>query len=115
MGNDNLFGGGGNDYLTGGTGLDRFRFDTILNAATNVDDILDFSVADDAIFLDRDIFTGIAADGTLAASAFVNGTAAGDANDRIIYDGATGSIPTMPMAMPGARRPCSPLSRSGRR
>jgi Ca2+-binding RTX toxin-like protein len=72
--------------------LDRFRFDTSLNAATNVDDILDFSVADDAIFLDRDIFIGIAADGTLAASAFFNGTAAGDANDRIIYDGTTGNI-----------------------
>jgi Ca2+-binding RTX toxin-like protein len=91
-GNDNLFGGAGNDDLNGGAGIDRFRFDTALNAATNVDDILGFSVADDSIFLDRDIFTGFAADGMLAASAFVNGTAAGDADDRIIYDSATGNI-----------------------
>jgi Ca2+-binding RTX toxin-like protein len=33
--------------------------------------------------------TGVA---TLAASAFVAGTAAGDGSDRIIYDQATGNI-----------------------
>jgi Ca2+-binding RTX toxin-like protein len=89
---DFIFGGAGNDDLTGGTGADRFQFDAALSAATNVDDILDFSVADDTIFLDRDIFTGLAANGALPASIFVNGTAAGDANDRIIYDSATGNI-----------------------
>jgi Ca2+-binding RTX toxin-like protein len=46
-----------------------------LSAANNVDDILDFNVADDTIFLDRDIFTGLAADGRLAAGAFRAGTA----------------------------------------
>ena len=91
-GNDDLFGGTGNDDLTGGTGADRFRFDTALSAATNVDDILDFAVVDDTIFLDRDVFTGIAANGTLAAGAFRAGTAAGDADDRIVYDAATGNI-----------------------
>ena len=91
-GGDDLYGGSGNDSLNGGTGLDKFFFDTALNAVLNVDDILDFSVADDTIFLDRSIFTGIAANGTLAAGAFVNGVAAADAGDRIIYDAATGNI-----------------------
>jgi Ca2+-binding RTX toxin-like protein len=49
-------------------------------------------VVDDTIFLDRDIFTGIAVNGTLAAAAFRAGTAAGDADDRIVYDAATGNI-----------------------
>ena len=91
-GNDDLFGGAGSDDLTGGTGADRFRFDSALSAATNVDDILDYSVVDDTIFLDRDIFTGIAVNGTLAAGAFRAGTSAGDADDRIVYDAATGNI-----------------------
>jgi Ca2+-binding RTX toxin-like protein len=92
IGDDDIFGGTGNDDLTGGSGADKFRFDTALSAATNVDDLLGYSVADDTILLDRDIFTGIAANGVLAASAFVNGTSAGDANDRIIYNSATGNI-----------------------
>ena len=91
-GNDDLFGGTGSDSLTGGTGTDRFRFDTALSATTNVDHILDFAVVDDTIFLDRNIFTGIAVNGTLAAGAFRAGTAAGDADDRIVYDAATGNI-----------------------
>jgi Ca2+-binding RTX toxin-like protein len=91
-GNDDLFGKGGNDDLTGGGGADKFRFDTALNAASNVDDILDFSVVDDTIFLDRDVFTAILVDGTLAAGAFRAGVAAVDADDRIIYNAATGQI-----------------------
>ena len=50
------------------------------------------SVVDDTIFLDRDIFTGILVNGTLAAAAFRAGTAAVDADDRIIYDAITGNI-----------------------
>jgi len=90
-GADTLIGGIGNDDLTGGNGADNFVFDTALGAS-NVDDILDFVVADDTIQLDRAIFSGVAANGTLAASAFVAGTAALDASDRIIYDSATGKI-----------------------
>ena len=91
-GDDDLFGGNGNDDLTGGGGADGFRFDSALNATANVDDILDFAPADDTIFLDRDIFTGIGANGTLAAGAFRAGTVAVDADDRILYDPATGQI-----------------------
>jgi serralysin len=91
-GNDDMFGGTGSDNLTGAASTDRFRFDTALSATTSVDHILNFAVVDDTIFLDRDIFTGIAVNGTLAAGAFHAGTAAGDADDRIVYDAATGNI-----------------------
>jgi len=91
-GADQLFGGAGNDNLIGEAGTDQFRFDAALNAATNVDDILDFNVAEDSIFLDRAIFSGIAANGTLAAGAFRAGSVAVDADDRILYDVATGNI-----------------------
>jgi len=91
-GGDDLFGGSGNDDLTGDSGADKFRFDTTLSASNNVDDILDFNVTDDSLYLDRDIFTGIAADGTLAAGAFRAGTLALDGDDRILYDAATGHI-----------------------
>ena len=90
-GNDRLFGGAGSDTLSGGTGLDSFYFDTPL-ASDNVDKILDFSRADDSIRLDRDIFTGIADNGTLSTAAFKVGSAAADASDRIVYDQATGKI-----------------------
>lgn len=91
-GNDTVFGGAGNDLLRGGVGVDGFVFDTALNPNVNVDDLLDFSAANDVINLDRTIFTAILVDGTLAAGAFVQGTAAGDANDRILYDSASGNI-----------------------
>jgi len=38
------------------------------------------------------VFVGIGATGTLAASAFRAGTAAGDSNDRIVYDTASGRL-----------------------
>ena len=91
-GEDTLYGGVGNDVLRGGAGPDQFVFDTALNANTNVDDILDFSSADDVIFLNQDVFTAIANGGTLSSTVFVTGTQAGDADDRIIYDPNSGNI-----------------------
>jgi len=91
-GADQLFGGDDNDVLTGGAGGDAFRFDTALNGVNNVDDITDFSVPQDTIFLDRAVFTAIGSNGALAAAAFVTGAAAADASDRIIYNSATGDI-----------------------
>ena len=58
-----LFGGAGNDNLNGGTGADKSTARHHFERAGNVDDILDFSVVDDTIFLDRDIFTGILVNG----------------------------------------------------
>ena len=83
-----LTGGAGNDVLVGGSGGDQFVFNTALNAATNVDHITDFNVADDTIVLENAIFTTIAGTGTLTAAQFVanaSGTAQ-DADDRIVYE-----------------------------
>ena len=90
--NDSLHGGADRDRLTGGAGRDAFYFDTALDPVVNVDVISDFIAADDTIMLDRAIFDAIAADGRLASSAFHAGAAAADANDRIIYNAANGSL-----------------------
>ncbi len=84
-------GGGGNDVLVGFGGADTFAFTTALGAG-NVDLIADFSVADDTIALDDAVFTQLGGPGALSASAFVTGTAAADADDRIIYNSATGQL-----------------------
>ena len=90
-GNDDLFGGVGNDVLTGGRGQDDFVFNTAPSGSTNFDRITDFSAVDDRILLENAVFTRLAAGG-LAASQFVLGTQAQDANDRIIYQRATGTL-----------------------
>ncbi|MDQ4086674.1 MAG: M10 family metallopeptidase C-terminal domain-containing protein [Pseudomonadota bacterium] len=90
-GKDRLFGGIGKDILEGGAGYDRFYFKNAPDGL-NVDQILDFSVADDSILISRSAFTQVGALGTLSASAFHKGTAAADAADRIIYDQASGKI-----------------------
>jgi Ca2+-binding RTX toxin-like protein len=90
-GNNVINGGGGRDFLTGLGGQDSFLFNTAPNAATNMDRILDFNVADDTILLDDAVFTALTP-GSLAAGQFVTGTAALDANDRVIYNNATGAL-----------------------
>ena len=93
-GNDFIKGYGGNDTLTGGTGEDAFIFNTALAAATNVDAITDFSVADDTIQLDDAIFAAIAATGALLSGYFranATGTAQ-DSNDHIVYETDTGKL-----------------------
>ncbi|HVQ08965.1 MAG TPA: Ig-like domain-containing protein [Allosphingosinicella sp.] len=84
-----LNGGSGNDVLYGLNGADMFAFTTALGAG-NVDTVADFVAGTDRIGLDDAIFTAIG--GALNANAFVIGTAAGDADDRIVYDQATGRL-----------------------
>jgi Ca2+-binding RTX toxin-like protein len=91
-GADRLIGGDGKDTLTGGPGHDHFVFSAALNAATNVDRITDFSVAD-RIELDHNVFAGIGAPGSvLSGAAFHQGHHAHDASDHIIYNKATGAL-----------------------
>jgi Ca2+-binding RTX toxin-like protein len=87
-----LDGKGGADTLLGFAGADTFAFTTAIGTGTgNVDLIADFVSGTDRIALDDAIFTGLAP-GALAAGAFVTGTAAADADDRIVYDAATGRL-----------------------
>jgi Ca2+-binding RTX toxin-like protein len=91
-GNNTLNGGAGGDDLFGLGGQDGFLFNTPLNAATNVDRISDFNVADDIILLDNAVFSSSLGLGNISPGEFVIGTAAQDANDRIIYDSNTGAL-----------------------
>ena len=89
-GDDTLIGGLGLDRLAGGAGADKFLFDKPLGAA-NADMILDFTRGSDTILLENAVFRGLAA-GALSANALRLGTAAADADDRLVYDPATGRL-----------------------
>ncbi|AYC99558.1 calcium-binding protein [Neorhizobium sp. NCHU2750] len=93
-GKDQLYGKLGNDDLTGGGGKDAFYFDTKLNGSSNVDHILDFSVADDTVYLAKAIFTKIAGTGVMTSGQFYASTngKAHDADDRITYNSKTGDV-----------------------
>lgn len=92
-GNDVISGEAGLDRLTGGGGYDIFVFNTALSATLNVDTLTDFNVAADTIKLENAIFTGLGTTvGGLAAVKFYVGTAAHDADDRIIYDKTSGAL-----------------------
>jgi Ca2+-binding RTX toxin-like protein len=89
-GNDMLFGGTGNDVMNGGTGLDVFVFDTALGAG-NIDRISGFSAADDTFHLSQSVFSALDL-GALSQGAFNTGTAATQADDRIILNTRTGAL-----------------------
>ncbi len=96
-GNDTLYGGGGRDVLTGGDGFDTldggngkdtyvFKSDPI----TGYDTIVKFQKGE-AIHLKAKFFAGLEV-GELTQEQFVIGAAAQDADDRIIYNSATGIL-----------------------
>jgi len=89
-GDDQLNGGLGSDGLNGGAGADLFVFADALGAG-NIDTIQDFVSGADRLSLDHNVFTGLAT-GALSANAFALGTAAQDADDRILYDSASGNL-----------------------
>jgi Ca2+-binding RTX toxin-like protein len=90
-GNDTLAGGLGNDSLIGGSGYDQFIFNTALGE-TNIDMLDGYNATQDTILLENAIFTALGRPGRLAAGAFNLGTAATDADDRIIYNAETGAL-----------------------
>lgn len=95
--NDTLYGGIGNDVLVGGAGEDRFNFYN--PAIDGTDQIADFNVAQDkigiyvgnsidSVYLDA----GLTPNAVITGEQFRIGANAGDSNDRLIYNSATGAL-----------------------
>jgi serralysin len=89
--NDTLIGGAGIDTLTGGANSDFFVFNAPLSAA-NRDYVTDFSAPLDTFRLENAVMTKLGAAGALTANKFFAGAAAHDADDRIVYNKATGAL-----------------------
>jgi len=66
--------------------------DTLQLGASGLATIVGYAHGQDHFSLDDAIFTQLGAPGTLSAGAFVLGTAAFDANDRILFDSASGNV-----------------------
>src|SRR5688572_9876936 len=91
-GNDWIDGSAGSDTLNGGGGQDAFILSDMGTA--NADLLADFSTGWDNVQLDAAAFTQIGAAGRFVTgdARFRAGAAAQDADDRIIYNAATGQI-----------------------
>jgi Ca2+-binding RTX toxin-like protein len=83
-----LFGGLGNDTLTGRGGSDIFYFDTLPNGISNRDVVTDFVHNQDDIGLLASIFNSIGT--TLDVNEFKLGSLATDADDYLIYNSVNG-------------------------
>ena len=97
-GRDRLYGKTGNDVLRGGENADVFVFDTRPHKKTNVDRIQDFDPEVDGIWLENKVFKALGKKGTsespatLSKKMFWKGAKAHDADDRVIYDPASGAL-----------------------
>ena len=94
-GDDRLFGGTGADTLTGGDGTDSFVFRSAselqIDTITDFNPLNDLVSGNDVILLDASVFN--LSLGALPGDAFINRrNTAQDAEDRIIYDTATGKL-----------------------
>ena len=93
LGGDKLYGGAGNDSLTGGGGNRRLLFRHRRSTpSTNVDQILDLFGGQRHDLCSTTRSSAASPPARWPAGAFRNGTAALDADDRILYDAATGQI-----------------------
>jgi Ca2+-binding RTX toxin-like protein len=94
-GADALLGQVGNDTLIGGQGNDRFVFNNAPTAA-NADTITDFAnvvgINNDFFQLDNLAFAALGMPGAMNAALFFAGAAAHDADDRIVYNQASGAL-----------------------
>ncbi|WP_426954226.1 beta strand repeat-containing protein [Muricoccus radiodurans] len=90
-GADTLNGGAGTDILIGGSGADTF---VLANLAANRDVINDFVGGTDRLQVSASLFGGGLSAGSLAVGQFAANTTglAGDADDRFIYNTATGAL-----------------------
>ncbi len=93
-GANRLEGALGADTLVGNGGADWFLMTYAPGQSNpfgsdNVDTILDFQHGEDKVGLSGSAFGGLAA---VTSDNFVHGTAAGDADDRLFYDQATGAL-----------------------
>jgi serralysin len=89
-GNDLIAGSDGRDVLTGGVGADSFFY---TNSTQGRDRITDFSSSEgDTIMIGAREFGGGLTAGLLDSDQFVLGSAAGDRNDRFIYDRQSGTL-----------------------
>lgn len=86
-GNDVLYGDPGNDTITGGAGNDVFIFTSL----DGTDVITDFTVGQDVLWLDHSIFASLPT-GSLSSQSLVNGSAAVDGNDYLVFDGSTDTL-----------------------
>jgi Ca2+-binding RTX toxin-like protein len=88
---DTLIGGVGLDTLTGGADNDFFVLSAPLNAA-NRDVVTDFTPVQDTFRLQNAVMTKVGPAGALSKNAFFAGVAAHDADDRVVYNKATGAL-----------------------
>ena len=75
---------------SGGAGGDAFVFTAALGGG-NIAALPDFAVGSDRIYLDDAVF-GALTPGALNPNAFRVGSAAADADDRIVYNSVTGAL-----------------------
>lgn len=93
-GKDWLFGDQGADTMIGGAGADRFYF-SFAPGAGGLDTITDFAAGSDTVYLSAAAFGTIGRNGGLGAlrpETFHIGSAAADADDRVIYNPANGAL-----------------------
>ena len=88
---DTLAGGRYSDVLTGGSDAEAAFVFAGPGTLASFDTITDFQVNFDEIWLSAATFRKLGAPGALAAERFALGTAT-EADDRIIYDAATGAL-----------------------
>jgi Ca2+-binding RTX toxin-like protein len=85
-----LYGGSGNDTLTGGAGKDRFSFSS---KSEGIDRINDFSTVYDTINFSASGFGGgLSTNSSLTVAQFYQGSAAHDSSDRFIYNSSNGAL-----------------------
>ncbi|MDT0507339.1 SdiA-regulated domain-containing protein [Novosphingobium sp. MMS21-SN21R] len=89
IGADVLTGGAQRDTLIGGDGTDQF----VLDDKQLLDDVItDFTIGEDKIVLDTSAFAAFSGSEAVSANQFALGTKATSAEQRLIYDQASGRL-----------------------